>query len=637
MASTDYSRGLIAYTDRDYVTLYENFKKLVPTLTDLWTPEADADPGVVIGKYIASVADMLGVNIDWLANEIYAPTVAQRKDAEKIFGLIGYSLGFYTAGRTEITFKNTSAFPAKLDFGFNGANFSTVTANTDITGASRVINYNIIPLTNVMGADDTRSTRNILTSTVDIFSSTDPVVLQPNETITRVGIEGTLRSVSYSAEDIANTYKYTITLPSQHIDTTAVWVRSRSGASGDEYLSTQWTQVASAAEFVTPEPRFVITYDNYSNAQIQFSNYLNQLENFAGMYLTVYWIDCSGVIGSVNENVLGDLQLAIPTVADGDESLADITEISISNLSNISEFPHTYTVTGKSPETAKEAYINSRNYINTWDSLITLPDYNRFLLREPGTDCGIVIDCQKALEINQAIYHDGTLTDTQKAKKYITNQDFERGSTKFKWQNILEDGYDTSDPSKTVMKFTADFKTYVAMCYAVYNDFKDSSIGSGSETEVKWQDRTLYKRYLPPKAYIDGVVADYRPLQSLAVDIQFGYLRVFPFYIYGTVTPIRPVTRQVAQTLLNEVNEALALYFAPANRQVGVRPTLMEVIDVVENADSSGLIRHFDPGTINTTGIVWKACDVDFFNAISFAKYEDSSKYIRFNPQYIID
>ena len=104
MATLDYSRGLLAYTDRDYQTIYENYKKLVPTLTDLWYPEADADPGVVIGKYIASVADMLGINIDWLANEIYAPTVAQRKNAEKIFGLIGYSLGFYTAGRTEITF-----------------------------------------------------------------------------------------------------------------------------------------------------------------------------------------------------------------------------------------------------------------------------------------------------------------------------------------------------------------------------------------------------------------------------------------------------------------------------------------------------------------------------------------------------
>ena len=102
----DSNRGLINYTSRDYQTLMQEFWALVPTLTDLWKPEADADPGVVLGKILASAADMMGVNVDYLANELFAPSVVQRKDAEKIFGLIGYDLGFYTAARTEVTFTN---------------------------------------------------------------------------------------------------------------------------------------------------------------------------------------------------------------------------------------------------------------------------------------------------------------------------------------------------------------------------------------------------------------------------------------------------------------------------------------------------------------------------------------------------
>ena len=81
------NRGLINYASRDYQSLMEEFRTLVPKLTDLWKPEADADPGVVLGKLLASAADMLGVNIDYLANELFAPSVLQRKDAEKIFGL----------------------------------------------------------------------------------------------------------------------------------------------------------------------------------------------------------------------------------------------------------------------------------------------------------------------------------------------------------------------------------------------------------------------------------------------------------------------------------------------------------------------------------------------------------------------
>ena len=52
---TDYQNGLVSYTSRDYNSLVREFWDLVPKLTDLWRPEADADPGVVLGKYIASV------------------------------------------------------------------------------------------------------------------------------------------------------------------------------------------------------------------------------------------------------------------------------------------------------------------------------------------------------------------------------------------------------------------------------------------------------------------------------------------------------------------------------------------------------------------------------------------------------
>ena len=161
--SEDYKNGLISYTSRDYESLKSEFFNLVNSLTELWKPEADSDPGVILGKYLASVADTLGVNLDWLANEIYAPSVSQRKNAEKIFGLIGYELGFYTAARTEITFTNTSETTYSIDFGFNGSNFSTLNAYTDISGQSRVITYNVLPNTNKYGSTETRSRRQMLT------------------------------------------------------------------------------------------------------------------------------------------------------------------------------------------------------------------------------------------------------------------------------------------------------------------------------------------------------------------------------------------------------------------------------------------------------------------------------------------
>lgn len=623
----DFNHGLVNYASRDYESLLAEFKALIPKLTELWRPEADADPGVVLMKLLASAADMLGVNLDILANELFAPSVKQRKNAEKVFGLIGYELGWYTAARTEVTFTNSSDSDVSIDFGFNGANFCTLNAYADITNTSRVITYNILPMTNTYGASESRSRRAVITDNLDVFADADAVKLKPGEFVTRVAIEGELRNYSVSVKQVKEN-NYIITLPSQHIDTTALWIKARSSQNADDFLATQWIQVTSPAEFVTPEPRFAVTYDSYSNAQVQISNYLNQLEDYDDNYLTVYWIDCSGVIGCVGTDVLTNF---LPAKS-ANESAAE--KLTISNLSNTVELPNTYTVTGRSPETAKEAYFNSRNYINTFDSLVTLPDFNRFLKREAGVDTGLVIDCQKALEINLSIYNNKNLTDGQKAKQYITNYDFPAGDPIYDWKSVLGLNFDPSDPQKFV--FATNFKTYTAMCFAIHNDFKDSRWGRGQTSTAQISRTKQFDRYKPPLMFIDAVKRDYAPLQAMSVELEFGYLRVFKFRVVGTIRPPKPVSQDVANNILALVKEALSMYYAPANRELGVKPNVSEIIDIVEGADSR--IRHFDPGSLKTECIVWDDCDIDYFNPISFARYvnTEGSVDLRIDPSFII-
>lgn len=626
-----YSRGLVNYTSRDYDSLLQEFKTLIPKLTSLWYPDAEADPGMVLLKLLASTGDMLGVNLDWLANEVFAPSVSQRKDAEKVFGLIGYTLGWYTAARTEVTFTNNTDQVLIIDFGFNGNNFSTVTAYDDITGQARTITYNILPKTNSYGASESRSRRSILTSDIDVFSNSDVVKLPRGGSCTRIGIEGELRSFAIPVSKVKE-QNYVITLPSQHIDTTAIWVKAKAAMSDDDYVETQWKQCQTTAEFIEPEPRFAVTYDNYSNAQVTISNYLNQLENYDGNYLIIYWIDCSGVIGCVNKDVLQNLVLAKPN----QELVSGSGQIQVSNLSNTVELPNTYTVTGNSPETAKEAYVNSRNYINTWDSLVTLHDYNRFLNREAGVDCGIVIDCQKALEINMEIYNNKNLTDSQKSKMYITKYDFPEGRDIFDWQSVLDLDFDPSDPQRYV--FATNFKTYTAMCFAIHNDFKNSDFGSGISSEAQIKKSTKFMRYKPPQLFVENVIKDYEPLQAMSVKMEFGYARIFNFYVTGEIYTVKPVSSQVADAIVETAKEALRLYFSPAAREFGQKPTIMEVVDVIQNCDDH--IRYFDAGSISNPVVNYYNCDSEYFNPISFARYIDlpeSAQNIRVAPSCIID
>ena len=616
MANTSTSNGLVRYTSRDYESIMEDFMAMIPKLTELWDGEADSDPGIVLAKYLASCADMLSVNLDIAATEVYAPTVTQRKNAEKIFALFGYDLGFYVAARTEVTFTNTTDEDIKVDFGFNGANFCTLNAYVDITSTERVITYNILPMTSSYTDAQSRSSRYITTSEIDVFAPEDVVVLKPGDSCTRVAVEGELRSINVSVADVkAN--NYIITLPSQHVDTTAVWIKSKANLSDDNFLVTRWRQVASIADFITPEPLFAVTYDNYSNAQVQVSNYLNQLENFSNNYLIVYWMDCSGVIGSVGEDVLTNLIWA-KTDTEGVNTVSyESGDIAISNMSNTIEMPNTYTVTGASPETAHEAYLNSRNYVNTWDSLITLSDFNKFIRREPGVDAGLVIDCQKALEYNLSIYNDTSLSDVEKAKKYISNADFPAGSDDFDWAEVLNLNFDPADPNKFV--FATNFQRYTAMTFCIHNDFKNSSFGRGQTSNATIKNSTNFIRYKAPQEFLNYINEDYTPLGAMSVDLQFGYTRLFNFTVIGMIYTVTPVSKDVAAALLTKAKEALSLFYAPSYREYGDMPNINEIVSVVENADER--ISYLDAGNLGYRVIEWLNCDIGYFNLLSFARY----------------
>ena len=249
--------------------------------------------------------------------------------------------------------------------------------------------------------------------------------------------------------------------------------------------------------------------------------------------------------------------------------------------------------------------------------------------REAGVDCGLVIDCQKALEINQTIYNDSNLTESQKSKMYITNYDFPAGEDIYDWKTVL--GMESNPP------FTTNFKRNVAMCFCIHNDFQNSRWGQGQQSDVVEKRTTNYTKYMPPLQFIQNVIRDYLPLQAMTVDLQFGYLRVFKWYVVGQIYTKSPVSSDVGKNIIDKVKEALSLFFAPANRHIGQKPTVMEVVEVIRNADSR--IDYFDAGSLNNPVIVYNKCDIEYFNPISFARYSDpgeSSKNIRISPECLI-
>ena len=147
----------------------------------------------------------------------------------------------------------------------------------------------------------------------------------------------------------------------------------------------------------------------------------------------------------------------------------------------------------------------------------------------------------------------------------------------------------------------------------------------------------MFTQYKPPIQFVENVIRDYRPLQAMSVELEFGYLRLFTFHVVGQIYPKKPVSRDVANNIVARVKEALSLYFAPANRHIGDKPTLMEIVNVIRKADDR--IDYFDAGSLTNPVIVWDNCDPGYFNPISFARYLDLSGadgYIKIAEEYIV-
>jgi hypothetical protein len=665
----------INYVSRDFESTLSDLITNTAVMTKLWRPEAGDDPGYVLYHQIASINNIAAKALDEMAGECFLDSVRQRKNIARILAQHNYFLSQYTAAKTEISFtlpppvlpnvlessspvervtslKNLKEeeFPegfvskATLDLGYNGQDFATVTAETDVNGDPRQIIYNIIPFSSSMGRTDSRRYRDFSINpqqallaarfTVDVeFPKNEDGTYDCSrhaQSASVLGIEGTLRSFAVSVNEVINN-DYTIPLPSQHIDKSCVWI------SDDSNVFTQnWIQLRSTAEFIEPQPRFAITTDIYDNAQIEISPYLGAMDNLRHNRIIVHWIDTTGALGSVGENMLGNLTLA--RIHDSDD--VDITDmlnnrnhelsgqsaadyVGVQNLPNTIEIPHTWTYTGKSPETANEARENSRLYINTWYSLSTVHDFLRFFLSCPGINTGVVLDCQKALEINMAIYSHPLIPANRKDGQYITRRDWNRGGTGsnyvIDWESGI--GYDPEDP--TNLLFDANFKTHTAMCFGIWNDFDISEITT--DTDLYSEIQTTgghFHRYKPSNKVQELIRADYEALQVLGTTIGFGYVRVFNWFAVGTLYTHRPVSKQNAELLIRKVKQAIAIAYAPGNARMSEKPKLLDLTEVVKKADEN--IRFFDPGAIGHPAIEYdEGMNIDFFNFISFARYID--------------
>ena len=97
--------GPLSYTNKDFESVYVELLDLVKKLTYKWDPSVsnESDPGVILLKLNALIADKINYNIDNNILECFPETVSQLSNARQLFAQLGYFMKWYRSASTIIS------------------------------------------------------------------------------------------------------------------------------------------------------------------------------------------------------------------------------------------------------------------------------------------------------------------------------------------------------------------------------------------------------------------------------------------------------------------------------------------------------------------------------------------------------
>ena len=104
-------------TKKDFAQIWNELLEVSSRLSERWDPTStnESDPGIVILKALAGLADKLNYNIDKNTLEAFMPTAAQEESMRKLCDMLVYSVKYYQSAQTDITIKYHNSEPSEAE------------------------------------------------------------------------------------------------------------------------------------------------------------------------------------------------------------------------------------------------------------------------------------------------------------------------------------------------------------------------------------------------------------------------------------------------------------------------------------------------------------------------------------------
>lgn len=456
---TTYNRELsnLSYTNKDFGQIYPELLDLAKKISYKWDPSLsdESDPGVVLLKLAALMADKCNYNIDKNILELFPASVTQLSNARQLFDQCGYTMRYYKSATTLLTFRMlaepniTDSDVAEL---LLDDSIDANTLKSDRTGA--YLRHYIVPKF-TMFSDVDNSVVYTITEELDIKSDGNPESVNAIQgAITQYSVNGSTVITADMLDSNNRLYFTELNIPENgifisNVDSTAYWEQA------DNLL---------VLPIGTRCYKFGLTLDG-RKCYVEFPSDISTL---IGKGLEIHYVLTAGREGNVGRHFIRqffsdtDVKRRVASYS----ALQDV-DLTTDNIYIINE---SAAQNGRNPESIEDAYRNYQKVKTTFNTLVSVRDYANFLKTDEDVSNCIVCDRSNDIQSTYSVLNnvDGVhqLIPRVRTKQVSRNGEF-----------VLDDGTTKSGTFLTVdEEMTAfDLRIYGLKYVDGFADYKSFS------------------------------------------------------------------------------------------------------------------------------------------------------------------
>ena len=341
-----------SYTHKDFYQIFPEILEIATQLSNNgWDPSSsnESDPGVILLKLLAFIADKNNYNIDKNILECFMVSATQEDSMKKLCDMMGYNMKYYNSATVRVGFMWVGdGLPETGEVDRYNTRI-TLPKFTQLKNENGDINYFL----------------------------TEPVILN-HKNVTEYGeaIEGKWEDITINDSNLIKLFNLDdnrrFYMPESVIAENGIWIWNAEDTDADDNPTDTWTRVDNLNIQQPNKPVWKFGYD--SRKKLPYILFPEDIAELIGEGLRIRYTRTSGVDGNIIADVLTALsgKTTVTLQSSNGEEEKEITEgnntyLIISNPS--------YTSNGINKETIDDAYESFKKTIGTFDTLITCRDY----------------------------------------------------------------------------------------------------------------------------------------------------------------------------------------------------------------------------------------------------------------------